>query len=158
MLFASVSTGSLGFPRMGPNRELKFALETYWKTKDNQKDALRLLQTVAHHVETAAWQLQLKAGLDHITVGDHYLYDGVLTWTNLLGICPRRFQSMEPGIDRMFAMARGVDGAEALGTYFAAPLLAIQQTHPIEEYWVRHGVSFLSHTYSHTILVSTNKL
>jgi 5-methyltetrahydropteroyltriglutamate--homocysteine methyltransferase len=119
-MFTSVSTGTLGFPRMGPNRELKFALEKYWKTKDNKDDAVRKLQTVANQVETAAWQLQLKAGIDHIAVGDLYLYDGVLTWTTLLGICPRRFQSMEPGIDRMFAMARGVDGAEALGTYIAS--------------------------------------
>ena len=122
-MFTTVSTGALGFPRMGPHRELKFALEKYWKKDGNQNDASLLLQTVAHQVETAAWQLQLQAGLDHITVGDHYLYDGVLTWTNLLGICPRRFQSMEPGLDRMFAMARGVDGAEALGTYTVVTLL-----------------------------------
>jgi 5-methyltetrahydropteroyltriglutamate--homocysteine methyltransferase len=122
-MFTSVSTGTLGFPRMGPNRELKFALEKYWKAEDSQKkDAVRLLQTVTHKIEAAAWQLQLEAGLDHISVGDHYLYDGVLTWTNLLGICPRRFQSMAPGIDRMFAMARGVDGAEALGTFMSTTL------------------------------------
>ena len=104
------NTCTLGFPRMGPNRELKFALEKYWKGKS---DGATLLAT-AREVERSGWDLQKKASIDLITVGDHYLYDMVLTWSENLGICPKRFQHLQPGLDRMFAMARGVDGAEAL--------------------------------------------
>jgi 5-methyltetrahydropteroyltriglutamate--homocysteine methyltransferase len=93
---------------MGPRRELKFALEKHWKGDLSLEDLLG----VAHQVEAMAWDLQ--AGIDRVTVGDHYLYDGILTWTEWLGIVPSRFGAMKPGVARMFAMARGVDGAPAL--------------------------------------------
>ncbi|GAX12819.1 5-methyltetrahydropteroyltriglutamate--homocysteine methyltransferase [Fistulifera solaris] len=103
-----VPTSSLGFPRIGPNRELKFALEKYWKGTISQHDLLQ----VARSVEDAAWALQV--GLTKITVGDQYLYDFVLMMTESLGMVPKRFAHLPPGIDRLFAMARGVDGAPAL--------------------------------------------
>lgn len=99
---------------MGPNRELKFALEKFWK---GTLDASGLF-TVAHQVEEAAWKLQKEAGVDLITVGDHYLYDMVLSWAENLSLCSQRYQSLHPGLKRMFAMARGVDGAEALSKFF----------------------------------------
>jgi 5-methyltetrahydropteroyltriglutamate--homocysteine methyltransferase len=105
-----VTTASLGFPRMGPNRELKFALEKYWKGTILQDDLLQ----VAQSVEDSSWTLQQQAGLTKITVGDHHLYDLVLMMTESLGIVPNRFAHLAPGIDRLFAMARGVDGAPAL--------------------------------------------
>jgi hypothetical protein len=105
---AAISTATLGFARMGPRRELKFALEKHWK------GALTLegLLDVSHKVEEMAWNLH--AGIDQVAVGNQYLYDGILTWTEWLGIVPSRFGGMKPGVDRMFAMARGVDGAPAL--------------------------------------------
>jgi 5-methyltetrahydropteroyltriglutamate--homocysteine methyltransferase len=105
-----VSTSTLGFPRMGANRELKFALEKHWKGLITEDELMK----VSHAVEDGAWDLQKKAGVDRITVGDQYLYDGILTWTNYLGVVPKRFQEMKPGTARMFAMARGMDGATAL--------------------------------------------
>lgn len=104
------TTSSLGFPRMGPNRELKFALEKYWKGAISKDDLLQVTQSV----EDSAWDLQKQAGLTKITVGDHYLYDFVLMMTESLGIVPKRFADLAPGVDRLFAMARGVDGAPAL--------------------------------------------
>ena len=105
-----ISTSTLGFPRMGPNRELKFALEKYWKGDISEVDLLK----AANAVESLAWKLQLNAGIEHVTVGDHYLYDGILTWSENLGMYPTRFNKLKPGLERMFAMARGVDGATAL--------------------------------------------
>ena len=35
-------------------------------------------------------------------------------WTEYLGIIPSRFAGMDRGMDRMFAMCRGMDGATAL--------------------------------------------
>lgn len=104
------STSTLGFPRMGPNRELKFALEKYWKGSIDDKTLIQ----VAVSIEDQAWGLQKAAGLDRITVGDHYLYDGILTWTEYLGAVPARHRTTKPGLTRMFAMARGVHGATAL--------------------------------------------
>ena len=105
-----LSTATLGFPRMGPNRELKFALEKHWKGLCSESELLK----VAADVEQQGWTLQKDAAIDRITVGDYSLYDFVLTWTEMLGMVPQRFQSMQPGLPRMFAMARGVDGAPAL--------------------------------------------
>ena len=95
---------------MGPNRELKFALEKYWR---GDIDAAALI-AVANQVEELSWDMQNDAGIGKITVGDFCLYDNVLQWAEWLGIIPSRFRSMQPGMDRMFAMARGVDGAPAL--------------------------------------------
>ena len=100
-----ISTATLGFPRIGPNRELKFALERYWKGGDETE-----LWNVAHTIERQAWTLQTA---DRVTVGDYYLYDGVLEWADALGIVPERFRQLH-GTARIFAMARGVDGATAL--------------------------------------------
>lgn len=109
-MFTSVSTAALGFPRMGPKRELKFALEKYWKSAITQEELIK----VAQSIEESSWQLQKDAGIDRITVGDYTLYDNMATWVERLGIVPDRFSKMEAGLDRMFAMSRGVEGATAL--------------------------------------------
>lgn len=110
------STSTLGFPRMGPNRELKFALEKYWKGLIKEK----ALADIVASIEDQAWALQKAAGVDRITVGDHYLYDGILTWTEYLGVIRARHKHLKAGLTRMFAMARGVDGATALSKYLSA--------------------------------------
>ncbi|KAL7581061.1 hypothetical protein ACA910_005864 [Epithemia clementina (nom. ined.)] len=102
---------TLGFPRIGPKRELKFALEKFWKSSGSADD-VKALTTVARSVEESAWNIQAAAS-DKVTVGDLYLYDGVLSWVHWLGLFPQRFMNIR-GLDRMFAMARGVDGATAL--------------------------------------------
>jgi 5-methyltetrahydropteroyltriglutamate--homocysteine methyltransferase len=114
-MITKISTGTLGFPRMGPKRELKFALEKYWQSPLGSKDQyLTELLQVAQKIEDLSWDIQVNAGIERITVGDYYLYDGVLQWTEMLGIIPSRFQSLQPGYSRLFAMARGVNDAPAL--------------------------------------------
>lgn len=103
-------TATLGLSRMGPNRELKFAQEKYWKEQID----LNEFTSRAIKVEEAGWKLQLDAKIDSITVGDYFYYDGILSWANWLGIVPKRFGHLEAGVDRMFAMARGIDGSTAL--------------------------------------------
>jgi 5-methyltetrahydropteroyltriglutamate--homocysteine methyltransferase len=104
----ATATSTLGFPRMGAKRELKFALEKFWKRDISEQELLN----VAITVEKEAWALQ--SDIDHVTVGDHYLYDNILSWTEFLGLYPKRFQSCKAGLPRMFAMARGIDGSPAL--------------------------------------------
>ena len=105
----TLQTATLGYPRIGKNREVKKALEAFWS---NKSDAATLLQTV-QNVESANWKTQLEAGIDRIGIGDTTLYDHVLDWSVRLGLIPDRFRHLA-GLDQYFAMARGKDGAPAL--------------------------------------------
>jgi 5-methyltetrahydropteroyltriglutamate--homocysteine methyltransferase len=105
----SFKTQTIGFPRIGPQREMKRALESYWKGK---LDAESLVETL-HQVESDAWTRQRDAGIDFIGVGDSTLYDHVLDWSLRLGIIPDRYRELD-GLDQYFAMARGAAGIPAL--------------------------------------------
>lgn len=96
---------NLGFPRMGANRELKFALESYWK---GETDADNLL-TIAYGLRQQHWNIQQQAGLDFVPVGDFALYDHVLNTSLMLGNIPPRFQQGQGAseLDQYFRMARG---------------------------------------------------
>lgn len=104
-----IQTATLGYARMGKNREVKKALESFW----HGKCEISALRSVVEAVETHAWTTQLKAGVDRIAVGDQTLYDHVLDWSVRLGLIPARFRQFT-GIDQYFAMARGKDGIPAL--------------------------------------------
>ncbi|CAI5734721.1 unnamed protein product [Hyaloperonospora brassicae] len=107
---AAVDSATLGFPRMGPNRELKFALEKFWRHKLSESELL----DVARAVEEANWRKQVAANVTRVGVGLFSLYDHVLDWTYYLGLAPPRFASVPSGLAQYFAMARGVDGIPAL--------------------------------------------
>ena len=107
-----VGSHILGFPRMGAQRELKNALETYWKSSsepDNTNPDLKNLVAMGRQLRAAHWALQKKAGLDWVTVGDFAFYDHVLNHIQLLGCEPGRFGFTKdmPELERYFAMARG---------------------------------------------------
>ncbi|EQM73920.1 5-methyltetrahydropteroyltriglutamate--homocysteine S-methyltransferase [Stutzerimonas stutzeri] len=97
---------SLGFPRIGADRELKKSLEAYWKG-DLAEDALRRVGT---ELRAAHWQLQADAGIELLPVGDFAWYDQVLTHSLMFGVVPERFRPADgvPTLDTLFAMARGV--------------------------------------------------
>lgn len=96
---------NLGFPRMGAGRELKFALESYWK---GASDADSLL-TIAYGLRQQHWNTQQQTGLDFVPVGDFALYDHVLNTSLMLGNIPPRFQQgrADNELDQYFRMARG---------------------------------------------------
>ncbi|MFS8905361.1 5-methyltetrahydropteroyltriglutamate--homocysteine S-methyltransferase [Synechococcus sp. O70.2] len=102
-------TATLGYPRIGKNRELKKALESFWSQKS---DATSLQQSL-QQVMLANWQTQKDAGIDHIGIGDTSLYDLVLDWIVFLGLIPKRFRHLS-GLDQYFAMARGKENIPAL--------------------------------------------
>ena len=96
---------NLGFPRIGAQRELKFALERYWRGEDS----LEALEHTARSLRQRHWLAQKAAGLDWVPVGDFASYDHVLNTLFLLGALPARF-----GIDPAhatqadpFILARG---------------------------------------------------
>ncbi len=102
-------TATLGYPRIGKNRELKKALEAFWSQKADEAS----LQQTLQEVMLTNWHNQKDAGIDHIGVGDTSLYDLVLDWTVRLGLIPQRFQHLK-GLDQYFAMARGQNSIPAL--------------------------------------------
>jgi 5-methyltetrahydropteroyltriglutamate--homocysteine methyltransferase len=106
-----LQTAVLGFPRMGPKRELKKATETFWK--DNSFDALA---KQARHIRKENWLLQKKAGIDFIPSNDFSLYDHMLDMAVLLGVIPERYGKVEGLVDTetYFAMARGKQNVTAM--------------------------------------------
>ncbi|WP_207866710.1 5-methyltetrahydropteroyltriglutamate--homocysteine S-methyltransferase [Pseudomonas sp. 58(2021)] len=99
---------TLGFPRIGADRELKKALEAYWKGDLDQAS----LNQVGRELRARHWQLQKDAGIDLLPVGDFAWYDQVLTHSLTFGVIPERFDGVRdarglPTLDTLFAMARG---------------------------------------------------
>jgi 5-methyltetrahydropteroyltriglutamate--homocysteine methyltransferase len=95
----------LGFPRIGSRRELKEALEAYWKGMASLQD----LHAVCRSLRERHWAVQKKAGLSFVATGDFSLYDHVLDITAMIGAIPERFGKTQGpvDIDTYFTMARG---------------------------------------------------
>ena len=102
-------TATLGYPRIGKNRELKKALEAFWSRKADEATLQQTLQQLMQE----NWGTQKQAGIDYIAVGDNSLYDLVLDWSVRLGLIPQRFHHLS-GLEQYFAMARGKEGIPAL--------------------------------------------
>lgn len=104
----TVTIATLGFPRIGPRRELKFALESFWSGKS---DEAALLESAAG-LRTAAWARQTALGADWLPSNDFSLYDHVLDLSVMLGAIPARYGAAdgEATLATYFAMARGTTG------------------------------------------------
>ncbi|MFO8098015.1 MAG: 5-methyltetrahydropteroyltriglutamate--homocysteine S-methyltransferase, partial [Salinibacter sp.] len=97
---------NLGFPRIGAHRELKRAVEGYWKgnlTKDELLDS-------AHALRNSHWATQQDLGLDVVPSNDFSFYDQVLDACAMVGAVPERFpwDGDTVDLDTYFAMARGL--------------------------------------------------
>ena len=102
---------SLGFPRIGRDRELKKALEAHWQGTLDETG----LRAVGQRLRAEHWQLQKDAGIELLPVGDFAWYDQVLGHSLALGVIPERFRPAagKPGLDTLFAMARGAVGNQS---------------------------------------------
>jgi 5-methyltetrahydropteroyltriglutamate--homocysteine methyltransferase len=98
-------THLLGFPRIGAQRELKFALESFWR---GESDAAQL-QGTARALRERHWARQRDAGMDFVAAGDFSLYDHVLDTSVLLGALPARFaiDAKRLSLAQYFELARG---------------------------------------------------
>ncbi|MAO39310.1 MAG: 5-methyltetrahydropteroyltriglutamate--homocysteine S-methyltransferase [Pseudohongiella sp.] len=100
---------TLGYPRIGAHRELKTALEAYWRGDSSQQE----LFATGRQIRQQNWQAQQKAGLDMVTTGDFAWYDQVLTMSATLGHLPSRHRQLSSGedadidLDTLFRVARG---------------------------------------------------
>ena len=102
-----LKTATLGFPRIGLNRELKKAVESYWKQTSNLND----LQSSASQIKTKNWQLQKDSQINYIPSNDFSFYDQIVDNIALFGAVPARFNHKfgnKIELDTIFAMSRGV--------------------------------------------------
>jgi len=109
-----VTTHNLGFPRIGKNRELKFALESYWRGSSSQQE----LQQTGKQLRLTHWQEQNQC--DYLTVGDFSFYDHVLDTSALLGNLPTRADNQANDLDRYFQVARGQSHSQNQCQHIAA--------------------------------------
>ena len=112
-----------GFPRIGENRELKKAVETYWNALARKERRLPSpdldrakedLLATAKTLRERHWSFQQSVGVDFISCNDFSLYDSMLDTVCMLGLVPERFASITDPIERYFAMARGTAEAPAM--------------------------------------------
>ncbi|MEU0570835.1 5-methyltetrahydropteroyltriglutamate--homocysteine S-methyltransferase, partial [Nonomuraea sp. NPDC005983] len=97
----------LGYPRIGPRRELKRALESYWDGRSTREE----LEAVGASLREQTWRRLAALGLDGLPSNTFSLYDQVLDTAVLLGAVPARYLE---AADPYFAMARGTDGLAPL--------------------------------------------
>ncbi|ART69067.1 5-methyltetrahydropteroyltriglutamate--homocysteine S-methyltransferase [Mycobacterium dioxanotrophicus] len=95
----------LGSPRIGPNRELKRAVEKYWAGRIDRAE----LDSVAATLRRDTWSSLVAAGLDSVPVNTFSYYDQVLDTAVLVGALPVRVAGVADDLDRYFAAARGND-------------------------------------------------
>lgn len=114
----SVTVATLGFPRIGPRRELKTELEQHWA---GRSDTASLL-AVAARLRAGNWAWQRDRGADVIPSNDFSLYDHVLDTSAMVGAIPPVYGWTGGPVDSAtyFAMARGTQGGAACAHGHAA--------------------------------------
>ncbi|MDR0286631.1 MAG: 5-methyltetrahydropteroyltriglutamate--homocysteine S-methyltransferase [Clostridiales bacterium] len=102
-------TSTIGYPRVGISRELKFATEKYLKKEISNEE----LQETAKAMRKSGWLSQKSNDTDFIPSNDFSFYDNMLDTAVLFNIIPERYSKLGlSGIDTYFAMARGYQGIE----------------------------------------------
>ncbi|MHC3816928.1 5-methyltetrahydropteroyltriglutamate--homocysteine S-methyltransferase [Streptomyces sp. DT9] len=101
-----------GYPRQGPNRELKKAVEGYWK---GRVTAAALRETAAE-LRRSSWKQLADAGVHEVPTGDFSYYDHVLDTSVMVGAVPQRHRAAvaADALDGYFAMARGTQDVAPL--------------------------------------------
>jgi 5-methyltetrahydropteroyltriglutamate--homocysteine methyltransferase len=101
-----IKTKVLGYPRIGQDRQLKKATESYWKAEIT----LEALKQAGAQIRKDNWRKQKETGIDYIPSNDFSFYDQMLDMSCLLGNVPARFQwdGKTIGLDTLFFMARGL--------------------------------------------------
>jgi 5-methyltetrahydropteroyltriglutamate--homocysteine methyltransferase len=101
---------NLGFPRIGPRRELKTALEKFWSGQIGEAE----LEASAAALRARHWKLQARRGISHVPSGEFALYDHVLDTACMLGAIPRGYgwSGGQVTLATYFALARGTSTTE----------------------------------------------
>ncbi|EHK86716.1 5-methyltetrahydropteroyltriglutamate--homocysteine S-methyltransferase [Saccharomonospora azurea] len=108
---STIGSTVLGYPRIGPNRELKRALENYWASRISEAE----LRDIARDLRADTWRSLRQAGLDSVPGNTFSFYDHVLDTAVTFGAVPRRYADLGLSpLDTYFAMARGVESTPPL--------------------------------------------
>jgi 5-methyltetrahydropteroyltriglutamate--homocysteine methyltransferase len=106
---ATIKKSIIAFPRIGSNRELKFALEKYFRKEISEDE----LQIVAKELRLESWKSQKEAGIDYPISNDFSFYDQTLDLSIALGVIPERYKKLKLNeLDTLFALARGFQDEE----------------------------------------------
>eukprot|EP00029_Vermamoeba_vermiformis_P009851 TRINITY_DN505_c0_g1_i1.p1 TRINITY_DN505_c0_g1~~TRINITY_DN505_c0_g1_i1.p1 ORF type:complete len:795 (-),score=278.66 TRINITY_DN505_c0_g1_i1:79-2463(-) len=108
----SIKTTTLGLPRIGAERELKWSQEKYWRNEITQEELLNVAKTIRH----ANWTVQQKNKINWIPSNDFSFYDQVLDTSVLLGVVPDRYTDLLN--DRVVTDSQGLP-CFPLNAYFA---------------------------------------
>lgn len=99
-----MSTSVIGYPRIGSLRELKFALEAYFKGEKTEDE----IKALAKELRKEHLTTQKNAGIEFISSNDFSFYDNTLDQAVLLNIVPKRYRELELSeLEKYFAIARG---------------------------------------------------
>lgn len=102
-----MSTSVIGYPRIGSLRELKFALESYFKGEKTEDE----IKALAKELRKEHLTTQKNAGIEFISSNDFSFYDNTLDQAVLLNIVPKRYRELELSeLEKYFAIARGYQG------------------------------------------------
>ncbi|MFF2073525.1 5-methyltetrahydropteroyltriglutamate--homocysteine S-methyltransferase [Kitasatospora sp. NPDC058162] len=109
---AATLATAYGYPRQGRGRELKKAIEGYWK---GAVSAEALLATAAD-LRRENWAQLAGAGVQEVPTGDFSYYDHVLDTSVAVGAIPARHRAAVEvdALDGYFAMARGTQDVAPL--------------------------------------------
>lgn len=142
-----VLSSVLGFPRIGPNRELKKITEAYWGGKASVDELLQ----VGKELRAANWKRQKDAGVDIIPSNDFSYYDQVLDLSLLFNVIPDRYRKYDlPLIDTLFAMGRGLQ-RPATGSSPAVDVPALEMVK-----WFDSNYHYVRPTFSHSTQFKLN--
>ena len=102
-----MNTSVIGYPRIGKDRELKFASEKFFS---GELDEAGLLE-VAKTIRKEDLLKQKEAGITYISSNDFSFYDNVLDTAFLFNVIPQRYKDLGLSeLETYFALARGYQG------------------------------------------------
>ena len=102
-----MNTSVIGYPRIGKDRELKFASEKFFKGELDEAG----LQAVAKQIRKEDLLKQKEAGITYISSNDFSFYDNVLDTAFLFNVIPQRYKDLGLSeLETYFALARGYQG------------------------------------------------
>ena len=102
-----MKTSVIGYPRIGKDRELKFASEKFFAGEIDEA----ALQAVAKQIRKEDLLKQKEAGITYISSNDFSFYDNVLDTAFLFNVIPQRYKDLGLSeLETYFALARGYQG------------------------------------------------
>lgn len=104
-----MKTTVFGYPKIGRNRELKKAIESFWAGEISKEEFL----TRTNQLNLSRVKKVIDSKIDIVPSNDFSLYDFVLDTATMLNIIPSRFRDILDSLEQYFAMARGSKDAVA---------------------------------------------